>query len=91
MDKKEFSRAIRLPKLWIDRNLYPDDFFEAQYSEFQGASGRLDDHGYVLDGEHYRNGLYWYWLRNGMDKSLLVEMIGLEPDSGMRAWLLKSL
>jgi hypothetical protein len=91
MNKEQFCAAIKLPKHWISNNLYPDSFFEMQLSESISSLSRLDDEGFIVDGEHYRNALYWYWLRNGIDKSLLIELIELEPDRKLRSWFLKKM
>jgi hypothetical protein len=89
ISKEEFCSAIRLPGEWLSRNLYPDSFFEGQLSEFMKSSDQFDEEGLVADGEHYRVALYWYWLKNGLDKGIITELVFLEPDRKLRDWFLK--
>ena len=91
MNKIDFAIAIDLPPQWVERGLYPDDFFEAQYTEYLSDGCPVDAcrEGVVAGAEHYRNGLYWYWISRDLEKAVLLEMIGLEPDEKMKAWLLK--
>jgi hypothetical protein len=91
ISKEEFCAAINLPKEWLERDLYPDSFFEAQLSECISVSNKFIESGYVTDGEHYRNALYWHWLRNGIDKEIIVELVSLEPDRKLRDWFLRKM
>jgi len=93
MDKYSFSEIISLPKQWVDAEMYPDEIFHGQFSEFVKDGEQLDCQGLVEGAEHYRNGVYWYWIKNqrNCDIDKLREMLALEPDVKMRRWVLSQL
>ncbi|WP_091638138.1 hypothetical protein [Lysobacter sp. cf310] len=95
MDKSEFAALIRLPRQWLDLDLYPDEFFQAQLQLFleDGGSAQDDTGDGIPGAEHYRNGVYWYWIKrpDECDRALIERLIALDPCELLSRHLLKQL
>jgi hypothetical protein len=87
MNKVEFASRMLLPNQWLTHELYVDELFSSQYREYVSSRGADDGDGQAW--EHYRNGVYWYWLKRkgDCDNELVRRLIDLEPDVRMREWL----
>lgn len=93
MDKSDFAARILLPRPWLDLGLYPDGLFQAQLQLFLEDAGAAGADAEMQAPEHYRNGVYWYWLKrpDECDPALIERLIALDPDERLRFHLLKDL
>lgn len=75
MTKLEFLRLMKFPREWIDFDMYPDELFSIQASNYQP--------GHESGAEHDRNGAFHWWLRRKPTKDRILNLLrlaALDPD-----------
>ena len=89
MKKEIFLTLMEFPYEWLTFELYPDELFLGQLSEYEKYH---DDDG----SEHYRNGAFHWWLKKEPSKDILVNLTSLtfsDPDQLMaedvRSYIIK--
>ena len=78
MTKAEFCALMDFPPEWSDFDMYPDEVFAVQCGAYKPG----DEEG----SEHYRNGVFHWWLQRGPTKEQLVKLVKLasvDPDLWM--------
>ena len=92
MTRAEFAKRIRLSDEWLKLDLYPDEIFLGQVQEFL-KEGNTTDVEFIPGDEHYRNGVYWYWIRrpDEIDMMILRSLVELDRDLPLRRATLKIL
>jgi hypothetical protein len=76
--KADFLTLMKFPKEWATYEMYPDELFNGQVSQYQPGDENA--------GEHDRNGAFHWWLRRSptreqLDK--LLRLAALDPDRMM--------
>jgi hypothetical protein len=88
MTKDEFLELMRFPHEWKTLNMYPDELFTWQVSNYEP--------GHEDASEHDRNGAFHWWLRQNPTEAQLMNLLKLaaaDPDSylgnDVRGYILK--
>lgn len=90
ISKSQFAQKIRLNEKWLALDLYPDEIFLGQLKEFLEDGNPVEIE--IAPGdEHYRNGVYWYWLRRPgeIDLEIFRSLAELDRDPPLRRETLK--
>jgi hypothetical protein len=76
--KSEFLTLMQYPSEWLEWDMYPDELFNLQVSNFQP--------GHEQGAEHDRNGAFHWWIRkepSAEELRKLIQLTHLDPDRPM--------
>lgn len=79
MKKAEFLKKLKFPQEWLSLELYPEDLFKIQISEYEPK--------HVHSSEHTRNGAFTWWFHQNPSADILknLALASLaEPDLSLR-------
>lgn len=85
MNKSKFMQLMSIPKAWDEYGMYPEELFAGQVEHFHRDHSEVNQE-HVGGSEHWRNGMFHWWLKRQPSKEELLKLVmlsRLDPDQLM--------